>query len=335
MTASLVVQTSFLGDMVLTTPLLAYLAERGAVDVVATPAAAALLANHPAVRETIVYDKRGVDRGVGGFLRLASRLRGSKYGAAYHAQGSPRSGALTAAAGIGDRVGFATSAGRMFYTTRVAPIDNMHHAARLLSLGTRDPLRPFPREVLRPRLYPGAPERDAVDKLLAGRRDSRSLIAVAPGSVWATKRWPFYAELATLLADDAQIVVIGGAADNALATEIVSAANGSAIDATGKLSLLASAELIGRATVLVTNDSSPLHLASAMNTPTLAIFGPTVPEFGFGPLADRTDVAGVRDLACRPCDRHGPQKCPLSHWRCMRDLSAEYVARNVRELLAL
>src|SRR5690348_14912410 len=110
MTASLIIQTSFLGDMVLTTPLIAYLAERGPVDVVSTPAAAALLANHPGVRERIVYDKRGGDSGVGGFVRMASRLRAKKYDAAYLAQGSARSGALVRAAGIGDRVGFATSA---------------------------------------------------------------------------------------------------------------------------------------------------------------------------------------------------------------------------------
>jgi heptosyltransferase-2 len=73
--------------MVLTTPLISYLADRGAVDVICTPAAAALLANNPLVRETIVYDKRGKDRGVGGFLRMASRLRAAKYDAAYHAQG--------------------------------------------------------------------------------------------------------------------------------------------------------------------------------------------------------------------------------------------------------
>ena len=99
------------------------------------------------------------------------------------------------------------------------------------------------------------------------------------------------------------------------------------------LSLLASAELIGRARLLVTNDSSPLHLASAMNTPTLAIFGPTVPEFGFGPLADLSVVAGVRDLDCRPCDRHGPMRCPLTHWKCMRDQTAEELARRALELL--
>ena len=331
MTDSLVVQTSFLGDMVLTTPLFAFLARSGPVDVVCTPAAAALVANNPSIREVIPYDKRGTERGARGFASLASRLRERKYDAAYMAQGSIRSGALATMAGIGDRVGFATSAGRLFYTTRIAPIDNTHHAARLLSLGTRDPLREAGRTELQPHLYPGERERAAVDELLP--RDDKTLIALAPGSVWATKRWPFYADLAKDLANDATIVVVGAAADRPLADDIVAATGGAAVDATGRLSLLASAELIGRAALLVTNDSAPQHLASAMNTPTLAIFGPTVPEFGFGPLAARSLVLGHTDLACRPCDRHGPQKCPLGHWRCMREISADDVAAAARELL--
>jgi len=313
---------------VLTTPLIAHLAERGVVDVVCTPAAAALVANNPHVREAIAYDKSAGDRGLRGFVRLASRLRSTKYDAAYHAQGSARSGALTLAAGIHDRVGFATSAGRAFYTTRIPPIDNEHHAARLLSLGTRDPLRKVSRRELRPRLYPGAAERAAVDAVLgAADRDSgRPWIALAPGSVWATKRWPYYAELAELLARSARIVVVGAKADRPLAAEITARVGGDAFDATGKLSLLASAELIGRAALLVTNDSAPQHLASAMNTPTLAVFGPTVPEFGFGPLAENAEVMGLDGLSCRPCDRHGPQRCPLGHWRCMRDIGAKRVA---------
>jgi heptosyltransferase-2 len=331
-TDSLVVQTSFLGDMVLTTPLFAHLAKSGPVDVVCTPAAAALVANNPSIREIISYDKRGSDSGARGFARLASRLRERKYDAAYMAQGSVRSGALAAMAGIGERVGFATSAGRLFYTTRVAPIDNMHHAARLLSLGTRDPLRETLRAELQPHLYPGRREATAVDELL--ERAPGRLIALAPGSVWATKRWPFYADLARKLAKDGRIVVVGAEADRSLATEVVGATSGEAIDATGRLSLLASAELIGRSALLVTNDSAPQHLASAMNTPTLAIFGPTVPEFGFGPLAERSRILGRRDLACRPCDRHGPQKCPLGHWRCMREISADDVAAAARELLS-
>ena len=107
----------------------------------------------------------------------------------------------------------------------------------------------------------------------------------------------------------------------------------SVIDGVGTLSLLASAELIGRAQAIVTNDSAPQHLASAMGTPTLAIFGPTVPEFGFGPLAERKAVAGHTGLSCRPCDRHGPQRCPLGHWRCMRELSPDYVASLLTEVL--
>ena len=335
MTASLVVQTSFLGDTVLTTPLLAFLARSGPVDVLCTPAAGALLEHHPAVRRTIPYDKRGGDHGWLAMLTLARALRRERYTSAYFAQGSVRSGMIGWAASIPDRVGFATSAGRRFYTTRIAPLDNVHHAARLLSLGTRDPFATVPTADLRPRLYPGERERHAVDVLLAANHATNDrLIALAPGSVWATKRWPYYAELAALLADDARIVIVGAAADRALAEAIARGAKGRAIDATGKLSLLASAELIRRASAIVTNDSSPLHLASAMNTPTVAIFGPTVPEFGFGPLAERSLVLGQASLACRPCDRHGPRKCPLGHWRCMREITPEDVARSVRHLTA-
>jgi heptosyltransferase-2 len=320
--------------MVLTTPLLAHLATQGPTDVVCTPTAAALLANNPSVREVIRYDKRGVDRGIVGFRKLASTLRARGYDAAYMAQGSSRSGALALAARISDRVGFATSAGKLFYTTKIPLIENTHHAARLLSLGTRDAAADVSRERLRPHLYPGHAEREAVDELLGTNAAGEQIVALAPGSVWATKRWPYYRELASKLRDVARLVIIGGEADRELALEIVASTKGQAIDATGQLSLLASAELIARAAVLVTNDSAPLHLASAMNTPTVAVFGPTVPEFGFGPLASVSEVVGQTGLSCRPCDKHGPQRCPLGHWRCMREITPERVASIVRSLTA-
>ena len=333
MPSSLVIQTSFLGDTVLTTPLLAQLARRGDVDVVTTPASAVLLANNPAVRSVIVYDKRGVDRGLPGFVALAKRLRHTSYDVAFLAQGSFRSAALALAAGVPSRVGFDTSSGRWLYSRRVTFRDDLHHAARLLRLA-RPNGRPATPEELRPLLYPADAERHAVDALFArhGVAAGERVVALAPGSVWATKRWPGYAELAALLQVDMRIVVVGGADDAALAQAIVSAAP-SAIDATGQLSLLASAELIGRAAALVTNDSAPLHLASAMGTPTVAIFGPTVPAFGFGPLAPRSIVVGHEGLSCRPCDRHGPQHCPLGHFRCMRELDAASMAGQVRSLL--
>jgi lipopolysaccharide heptosyltransferase II len=332
----LVLQTSFLGDTVLTTPLIAHLARSDVVDVIAIPASAALLKNHPHVREVLVYDKRGADRGVSGFLRIARMLRARNYSTVYLCQGSVRSGALVWAARIPERVGFSTSAGRRFYTVRIPYYENVHHAARLLSLGTRDADSAPSRQALRPRLYPGEDERNAVDTVLheaGGLAPGEKFVALAPGSVWATKRWPYYAELARELSREARLVIVGAAADTPLARAIVEAAPGRTTDVTGRLSLLASAELIGRASAIVTNDSAPLHLASAMGTPTIAVFGPTVPEFGFGPLAPQADVVGHTSLACRPCDRHGPQRCPLGHWRCMREITAGAVADLVRRYL--
>ena len=332
--ASVVIQTSFLGDTVLTTPLLAALAKRGPVDVVCTPLSATLLANHPAVREVIVYDKRNKDRGVGGFARTARALRDRRYTEAYLAQGSVRSGALAMAARIPTRVGFATSAGRLFYSRRVPTRPGAHHAERLLSLAGESGASH------QPRLYPGTAEKAAVDALLSAAKVSSQtpLAVLAPGSVWGTKRWPQYAELATRISRDARIVVVGSADDLSLATEIEAAVSsqpgalGPAVIAAGKLSLLASAELIARARVLVTNDSLPLHLASAMNTPTVAVFGPTVPRFGFGPLAERTMVVEHQSLDCRPCHAHGPAKCPLGHWRCMREVSVASVLEAARTI---
>ena len=333
--SSLVIQTSFLGDTVLTTPLIARLAEHGPVDVLVTPASSRLLANHPAIRETIVYDKRGRDRSVAGFARMANTLRARRYDSAYLAQGSARSGALALAARIPRRIGFETSSGRAFYTVRVPAPMGMHHAEKLFTLGSAGGGRPWSRDDLRPRLYPGADEKGAVDALL-GSADSagRPLVALAPGSVWATKRWPHYPALARSLAGRARIVVVGGKEDAPLAAAILAECGDTgAVDATGRLTLLASAELIGRARVIVSNDSAPLHLASAMGTPTVAVFGPTVPAFGFGPLAARSAIVEDELLACRPCDRHGPKRCPLGHWKCMLHQSPARVAGIVNGYL--
>ncbi len=333
MSSTLVIQTSFLGDTVLTTPLLAQLANRGPVDVVTTPASAALLANHPAVRTVIPYDKRGADRGIRGVLRLARQLRHTGYDLALLAQGSWRSAALAMLARIPSRVGFNTSAGRLLYTKRVPYRDDLHHAARLLMLARPNGREPSLEE-LRPSLAPGDKEREQVDSLLTrhGVTGDERLVALAPGSVWGTKRWPYFPELAQLLAPHARVVLIGSRLDAALAGAITTA-EPTVVDAVGELSLLASAELIGRCGVVVTNDSAPLHLASAMGTPTVAIFGPTVPDFGFGPLSPRASVVGEDTLPCRPCDRHGPQQCPLGHHRCMRDVAPALVAERALTLL--
>ena len=85
----------------------------------------------------------------------------------------------------------------------------------------------------------------------------------------------------------------------------------------GKLNLLESAYLISKATMTYVNDSAPLHLASAMNSPVTAFFCSTIPDFGFGPLSDQNCVIQIdKDLECRPCGLHGKKTCPKSHFDC-------------------
>ncbi len=341
----LVIQTSFLGDTVLTTPLIAELATRGPVDVVVTPASAPLLARNPDIDDLVIYDKRGADSGLLGFRRLAQRVRapevasGAPPAVAYLAQRSARSAALALAAGYVERVGFDGSAGQRLYTARVAYREDLHHAERLWRLAfpdAGDGERAFPANARthQTKLFPGDDERAAVDALIGESADARPIVALAPGSVWATKRWPGYAELAKRLAPRFRLAIIGGPSDKTDAALIVefSGAQG-VVDGTASLTLLASAELIRRAKLLVTNDSAPQHLASAVGTPTITIFGPTVEQFGFGPLAPNSISLGLDALACRPCHHHGPPRCPLGHWRCMRELGVDAVASAVHEIL--
>ena len=330
--AALVIQTSFLGDVVLTTPLLTFLASQGPVDVITTPAGGALLESHPAVRRVIRYDKRGGQQGVGGLRALAAALRRERYCAAYLAQGSWRSAALAWLARIPVRIGFDRSAGALLYTNRIAYRSDLHHAERLYRLAAGD----APNSPPAPSLLPRDEDRAAVSTLLADAPFGHApFIVLAPGSVWATTRWPYYAELLASLPPQYGIVIAGGAEDHALAAAIAATAPMRVLDATGRLSLLASAELIGRAAGVITNDSLPQHLASAMGTPTVTVYGPTLPAFGFGPLAARhAIVEHAPGLECRPCSAHGPQRCPRAHFRCMREISAATVSASLLPLLA-
>jgi len=319
---TLLIQTAFLGDVVLTTPLLAVLAERhGPLEVVTTPAAAPLLETHPAVAAVIRYDKRAADRGLVGIVRLARRLRARKYERVYLPHRSWRSAALALLSGARERIGFADSPAAASYTRRVPRPETGHEVERLLTLagGGEAAAAPVWIELT-------AEDRAAADAWLRERRIGDGFVALAPGSIWGTKRWPGYAELAAAL--DAPVVVVGGPEDAPLA-EAVAAAAGRGYSAAGILGLRVSAALIARAAVLVTNDSAPLHLATATGTPVVAIFGPTVTAFGFGPRGARDRVVEHPGLECRPCSAHGPQVCPLGHHRCMKELSVESVAAAV------
>ncbi|MBM4269101.1 MAG: glycosyltransferase family 9 protein, partial [Deltaproteobacteria bacterium] len=161
---------------------------------------------------------------------------------------------------------------------------------------------------------------------------------VAPGSAWATKRWPaerFGAAARDLVPARAdRVVVIGTAADRALAAEIARALEGRApvLDATGETGFADAVAMLERAHLVLANDSAPAHVAAALGRPVVALFGPTVPAQGFAPLGPRVRIV-ERELPCRPCSRHGSARCPIGTHECLADLPASAVVAAAGTLL--
>jgi heptosyltransferase-2 len=336
----LIVQTAFIGDAILTLPLVQVvkrLFPAAPVDVVVAPRTKDLFANHPDIHQVVAYDKRGVDRGLGGLLRMKRRLAGRNYSVALVPHRSLRSALLVCLLRIPHRIGFDMSAGKFLLSQSVKYRRELHEIERNLTLLRAMGIAYSQREL--PSLYPSAQDRQRVDKLLfeseVGRPDN--LVAIAPGTIWNTKRWlkERYASLAVRLDDEGfEVVLIGGREDAALCDEIQKLSGSSRVYKTaGKLTLLQSAELIRRCKVLITNDSAPMHIGVAMETPVVAIFGATVPAFGFGPVGRFDAVVETRGLKCRPCSIHGGNKCPIKTFDCMNDITYERVFETVMLVL--
>ncbi len=320
----LVIQTAFLGDVVLTLPLIQELKKlypQCLIDVVVIPKCAEILFNHPDIHELVLFDKRGKERGVKGLLKLGNFLRSRNYDVALLPHRSFRSSILAVLANIPIRIGFNTGSGSWMYSQKVTYHKVRHEVERNLTL-----LQPFgytyQNKVL-PSLYPSRDDTGVVDQFLKKHQLSdKKLIAIAPGTVWNTKRWlpERFAELAQeLITNGFTIVLVGGKEDNELAQQIMSMVSSINIfSAVGVLSILQSGELIRRCLVLVTNDSAPLHLAVSMRTPVVAIFGATIPQFGFAPIGDHDVVIETSGLTCRPCSIHGGNTCPIKTFDCMK-----------------
>jgi len=321
---TLVVQTAWIGDTVLTIPLLTTLAERhGPVDVLTTPAAAPLLEVHPAVAHVLRFDKRGRDRGASGLWRVARAVRRRGYATAILAQGSVRSALVPFLAGIPTRVGFDDAPGRWFCTERVSGRWT-HEADRLTALAA-----PAAAAAGMSLMLTEA-DRQVADALLAGEGVVGPFAALAPGSARATKQWPYYPELAVALASSVGVVILDGPGGAGVRAAI--GPRGTVADLTGRLTIRQAAAVLERAAVAVTNDSAALHMAQAVGTPVVGLFGPT-PAARFGPRGARDRIVAVDGLACRPCSTHGDARCPLVHHRCLRDMPVDTVHRIVQSVL--
>ncbi len=336
----LVLQTSYLGDTVLTLPLLAEIKRRfpGAkLTFFCSPQGKQLAENSAAIDQVVVDDKKGIDRGWRGIWRQAMRLRQMAFTLALTPHKSFRSALILYLAHIPCRVGFRQSKGWFLFNRLVHRASERHDVERNLSLlgafgiTVEDCERRF--ELCGPPDV-HTPNSRKVEGIKAP--GERLRIGVNPGSVWATKRWGTerYARLIELLQAhwDCEVVIFGGRDDTRIAEAIQAAAGSNCINLAGKFALAELPAALATCDVFVTNDSGPMHIAVARGVPTVGLFCATTPSLGFYPYSADAVVV-QKDLPCRPCSTHGGRRCPLGTEDCMRLIDPEHVVRAVKKLL--
>jgi lipopolysaccharide heptosyltransferase II len=313
----LVIQTAFLGDVILATPIwenihAAY--PHAQIDVVVKKGNESLLTGHPFLHQVFIFDKRNK---VKNLWNLGKTLRSQQYDLVINLQRFASSGILTLLTRGKESRGFQKNPLSLFFSKRypheMKP--DWHEVDRNLCLISDLVTAP----IRRPQLFPS---KDDLNSVQIYQDDP--YFCLAPTSVWFTKQAPLeiWLELIEKLSQTKeQIFLLGAPSDRAYLDEIVkNTRSAQVINLAGRLSLLQSAALMAGAKHNYVNDSGPLHLASATNAPVSAFFCSTVPEFGFGPLSDHSDVIEVKNLDCRPCGLHGHKACPKGHFKCGKDL---------------
>jgi heptosyltransferase II len=332
----LIIQTAFAGDVILTLPVLEEIKFKypdSKISFLCIPEVANLLENNPFLDEVIIYDKKNSQKGIFAFKKFIKKIKNKNFDLIVSPHRSLRSTLISYFSKVSRTISFDVSALSSLYKERVIYKNNVHEIIRNLSLLA--PIGILKNEIITPKLFPSEKDKGVVDKLLKDFKfdDDEKFITIAPGSVWLTKAYPDtkYAKVINILNDFAvKIVMIGGEDDFGLCAKIkVLCKNLNIYNAAGKLTYLQSVELIRRSKVLLTNDSAPLHLANAVGTKVIAIFGATVPEFGFYPYGKNDVIFQTSGLKCRPCSIHGGNRCPIKTFDCMVKIDETDVALDI------
>lgn len=329
----LIVQTAFIGDVTLAEPLIEAVNCKypGAeISFLTIPYSAPILRNHPRLKEVIILKKRGIGRRRS-FRKTLRKLRHEQFDLALVPHRSLRSALLVFLTGIPRRIGFDRSAGKWLFNEIVKYGPDIHEVERNLSLLGMEDMK------ITPKIYPGEAEFERVDGLLKGWSLTEGFTAIAPGSIWNTKRWPvkYYHELIGMMKERIYppVVLIGAPGEKNLCEEAAEGYDGYAFTAAGELNPLESGALLHKAAFLIANDSAAGHIAAAAGCKVIAIFGATSPKFGFAPYGEGHKIVEIPGLYCKPCKIHGGNRCPEKHFRCMLDLKSGEVFRAIEDMI--
>jgi heptosyltransferase-2 len=313
----LIIQTASLGDVILATPLIEKLHHfypNARIDFLLKSGYESLLRNHPYLKFVLVWDKN--ENKYKNLKELIQYIRDTKYDLVLNLQRYSSSGLITALSSAKITVGFNKNPLSIFFKNRIKHKINKkegspHETERNLKL-----IEYFTdSSYFKPKLYPSKHDFAKVSQYKTKR-----FITISPASLWFTKQFPKekWIDLIKSIDEDITIYFLGSKKETELCDEIIQeSGHRLSLNLAGKFTFLESAALMKDAVMNYTNDSAPMHFASAMNAPVAAVYCSTVPEFGFWPLSEKSFIIqSNKKLSCKPCGIHGHKKCPKGHFDC-------------------
>ncbi len=331
------IQTAYVGDVVFTSPLIHAIKTthpQTHLSLMVRPDKAEVAACIPGVDEVLTFDKRLREAGLVGLMRVARRLKRRQFDWLVAPHRSSRTAMLAKLSGIPVRVGFSGGLRRYCYTHQVKydrrePCGLLQEFRLLAAVGVEEAGWQL-------RLKAPEQQHEILETFLRSNNlaPGCKLVGMCIGSVWPTKRWPpvYFGSLAESLVERGyQPVLFGGREEVGLARQVTEIAPGKLVSCVGN-SLAESAALLERCQMVVGGDTGLTHMARALMVPTAIIYGPTGSrQHRFG---EHVKVLTAR-VKCRPCSRHGQNRCPERHHDCMRLVSPEQVMDAFRDVANL
>jgi len=312
----LIIQTAFIGDVVLATALIEklHLYYPGAViDFLVRKGNESLLNNNPYLAEVIIWNKK--EHKIRNLFAVLKKIRRKKYDVVINVQRFFATGLLTAFSGAGQTIGFDKNPLSFLFSKKIKHVFDLQHPKHEVERNNELIKDLTDNIAARPAMYPSKDDEKIIHQFTG-----QKFVTMTPSSVWFTKKYPQekWIELINKFDSTYKIFLLGGKDNYDECLLIASRAKNSNTEVlAGKLSFLQSAALMKRAVMNYVNDSAPLHFTSAVNAPVTAIFCSTIPAFGYTPLSDRSFIIETTEqLSCRPCGLHGKKACPLGHFKC-------------------
>lgn len=333
----LVIQTAFIGDAILTLPMIQKLKEKfseSEIHVLCIPDTKDIFGASPVVDYSIIIEKKKRHRSLFSLLKFISEIKKEKFTQIYSPHRSIRSSLIVKLSGVKNTFGFSNCSLSFLYKNLIQYDKFAHEVQRNLKLAGFSYNNHSWK--IKPELNLSGISVQALEEIFVNYNAGSKIYAIAPGSVWNTKKYPaeyFESIISSLVAENKFVLLLGGEKDKDLCKKLAVKFDKGVISIAGKISLLQSAALLKKCEILISNDSAPTHLGIAAGIPVLTIYCSTIPAFGFYPYMEGSSFISFDELNCKPCGIHGHENCPIGTFECGLKLKPESVILKIKEML--